>query len=75
MLVVDGPATGGATPKKILFECSIPGCVEAPMSAGEYDAHLLFHPDPIEEEPSTLSATADEEGVYSVTALGEEETW
>jgi hypothetical protein len=43
------------------------------MSEAEFEGHLLFHEDPVEQEPETLSADADDEGVYSVTSVGEED--
>jgi len=59
--------------QRVLVQCAIPGCGEPPMSEAEFEGHLLFHEDPVEQEPETLSADADDEGVYSVTSVGEED--
>lgn len=62
--------TGKKRPESdTLIVCSIPGCVEF-LPPGEYEDHLLFHAEPVEEPLETLSADADEEGVYSVTSVG-----
>jgi hypothetical protein len=64
--------TGGHAPDPdVLVKCAIPGCSEI-LPPGEFEDHLLFHDEAVEEEPETLTADADDEGVYSVTALGEE---
>lgn len=58
----------GQPPKVVLVECAIPGCSEV-LPEPEFDAHLLFHPEPVEPEPVTLQGEVDEEGVYSVTSM------
>lgn len=63
--------TTGGKPPATLIQCSIPGCTEGPLPKPEFEAHLLFHADPVEEEPETIEAHVDEEGVHVVTVVGE----
>lgn len=65
LLIVRSPR---GAPRATLVACSIPGCSEI-LPEPEYEVHLLFHPDPVEDEPVTLVSAASEEGIYSVTSM------
>lgn len=67
-LIYERRGRRGRSTKAVLVQCSIPGCSEI-LPEPEFEAHLLFHPEPVEQEPVTLQGEVDEEGVYSVTSM------
>lgn len=57
----------------ILVKCQIPGCDQI-MPEEDLFVHEVGHPDPVIPKPRVemLVTSVDEEGVHSVTSLGEE---
>jgi hypothetical protein len=69
--IVYRPRRGRKPPRATLEKCSLPGC-DAILTEAEMAGHLMFHPEP-EEERKQHEASTNNEGVYIVTNMGDED--